>query len=185
MSLFKVHMESCNDSRPGMPKWHYRQKRDWAWQTVLSVQVRRLKFYCRRLSPQPCNRVDAPDGCFILLPGQGQLPISSPTLFCFSRHHLSMGRQERRDTRRTCCFSRSKGNRNRPDVAFPAFKKTKDGSSKLWIVTQGELRPGLSAVVMRQRSEDYIASSNTWMIVFSIQTIGKLGPKSCRQRDSS
>ena len=110
---------------------------------------------------QPCNPVQAPDWCFILLSGQGLLPISSKTLCCFSHHDLSMGRQERRDTRRTCCFSRSKGNRNRPDVAFPAFKKTKDGSSKLWIVTQGELRPGLSAVVMRQRSEDYIASSNT------------------------
>ncbi len=112
-------------------------------------------------TPQPRNPVEAPDGCFILLSGQGQLPISSPTLCCFSRHHLSMGRQERRDTRRTCCFSRSKGNRNRPGVEFPAFKKTKDGSSKLWIVTQGELWPGLSVVVMRQRSEDYIASSDT------------------------
>ena len=33
-----------------------------------------------------------------------------------------------------------------------------DGSSKLWIVTHGELWPGLSLVVMRQQSEDYIAS---------------------------
>ena len=68
---------------------------------------------------------------------------------------------------------------------FLHSKKTKDGSSKLWTVTHGELSPGLSVVVMLQRSEDYIASSNTWMIVFSIQTIGMLGPKSCRQRDSS
>ena len=129
MSLFKVHMESCNDSRPGMPKWYYRQKRDWAWKTALSVPVRRLKFYYRRLSHQPCNRVEAPDWCFILLPGQGPLPISSQTLGCFSRHHLSMGRQEHRDTRRTCCFSSSKGTQNRPDVAFPAFKK-----NKRWII---------------------------------------------------
>ena len=44
---------------------------------------------------------------------------------------------------------------------FLQSKKTKDGSSKLWIVTHGELSPGLSVVVMLQRSEDYIASSNT------------------------
>ena len=168
-----------------MPKWHYRQKRDWAWQTALSVQVRRLKFYYRRLSPQPCNPVQAPDWCFILLSGDGQLLISSPTLGCFSRHHLSMGRQEHRDTRRTGCFSRRKGNRNRPEVAYPAFKKTEDGSSKLWIVTHGELSPGLSVVVMLQRSEDYIASSNTWLIVYSIQTIWKLSQKSFHQRDTS
>ena len=185
MSLFKVHMESGNNSMPGMPKWHYRQKRDCAWETVLSVPVMRRQFCYWRLSHQPCNPVEAPDWCFILLPGQGPLPISSQTLGCFSRHHLSMGRPERRNTRTTCCFSRSKGNRNRPEVAFPAFKKTEDGSSKLWIVTQGELWPGLSAVVMRQRSEDYMTSSNTWMIVFSIQTMGMIWPKSCHQRDRS
>ena len=44
---------------------------------------------------------------------------------------------------------------------FLHSKKTKDGSSKLWIVTHGELSPGLSVVVMLQRSENYIASSNT------------------------
>jgi hypothetical protein len=44
---------------------------------------------------------------------------------------------------------------------FLHSKKTKDGSSKLWIVTQGELWPGLSALVMLQRSEDYIASWNS------------------------
>ena len=68
---------------------------------------------------------------------------------------------------------------------FLHSKKTKDGSSKLWIVTHGELSPGLSVVVMLQRSEDYIASSNTWMIVFSIQTFGMLSQKSCHQRDTS
>ena len=40
-------------------------------------------------------------------------------------------------------------------------RKSKSGSSKPWIVTQGELSPGLSVVVMLQRSENYIASSNT------------------------
>ena len=68
---------------------------------------------------------------------------------------------------------------------FLHSKKTKDGSSKLWIVTHGELSPGLSVVVMQQRSEDYIASSNTWMIVFSIQTNGMFWQESCRQRDTS
>ena len=185
MSWLKVDMESCNDSMPGMPKWDYRQKRDCAWETALSVPVMRLQFYDRRLWPQPCNRVEGPDLCLILLSAEGQLPISSQTVWCFSGNDLSIATPERRNSRRSCCFSRSKGNRNRPDVAFPAVKKTKDGSSKLWIVTQGELWPGLSAVVMRQRSEDYIASSNTWMIVFSRQTIGMLWQKSGRQRDTS
>ena len=144
-----------------------------------------LQFYDRRLWPQPCNRVEGPDLCLILLSAEGQLPISSQTVWCFSHNDLSMATPERRNSRRSCCFSRSKGNRNRPDVALPAVKKTKDGSSKLWIVTQGELWPGLSAVVMRQRSEDYIASSNTWMIVFSRQTIGMRWQKSGRQRDTS
>ena len=58
-------------------------------------------------------------------------------------------------------------------------------SSKLWIVTHGELWPGLSLVMMRQRSEDYIANWNTGMIVLSRPTIGMLGPKSGRQRDRS
>ena len=44
---------------------------------------------------------------------------------------------------------------------FLQSKKTKNGLSRPWIVTQGELSPGLSVVVMLQRSEDYIASSNT------------------------
>ena len=44
---------------------------------------------------------------------------------------------------------------------FLHSKKTKDGSSKLWIVTHGDLSPGLSVVVMLQLSEDYISSSNT------------------------
>ena len=44
---------------------------------------------------------------------------------------------------------------------FLHSKKTKDGSSKLWIVTHGELWPGLSALVMLQRSADYIASWNS------------------------
>ena len=44
---------------------------------------------------------------------------------------------------------------------FLHSKKTKDGSSKLWIVTHGELSPGLSVVVMLQRSADYIASWNS------------------------
>ena len=35
------------------------------------MQVRRRQFYYRRLSPQPCNPVEAPDWCFILLSGQG------------------------------------------------------------------------------------------------------------------
>ena len=128
------------------------------------------------LASQPCNRVEAPDWCFILLSGQGQLPISSQTVGYFSGNDFSMGRQDRRKTQRSCCFSRSQGNRNRPDVVFPAFKK---------IVTYEELWPGLSAVVIRQRSEGYIANWNTWTIVFSIQTIGMLSPKSCRQRDTS
>ena len=40
-----------------------------------------------------------------------------------------MDTQDRRNTRRTCCFNRSKGNRNRRDVAFPAFKNI-----KRWII---------------------------------------------------
>ena len=40
-----------------------------------------------------------------------------------------MATPERRNSRRSCCFSRSKGNRNRPDVALPAVKKT-----KRWII---------------------------------------------------
>ena len=40
-----------------------------------------------------------------------------------------MDTQDRRNTRRTCCLSRSIGNRNRRDVAFPAFKK-----NKRWII---------------------------------------------------
>ena len=37
---------------------------------------------------------------------------------------------------------------------FVGSKKTKNGSSKRWIVAQGELWPGLSAVVMLQLSGD-------------------------------
>jgi transposase-like protein len=37
---------------------------------------------------------------------------------------------------------------------FVQSKKTKNGSSKLWIVATGELLPGLSAIVMLQRSND-------------------------------
>ena len=37
---------------------------------------------------------------------------------------------------------------------FVQSKKTKNGSSKPWIVAQGELLPGLSAIVMLQHSSD-------------------------------
>ena len=129
MSWLKVDMESCNDSMPGMPKWDYRQKRDCAWETALSVPVMRLQFYDWRLWPQPWNRVEGLDLCLILLSAEDQLPISSQTVWCFSGNDLSMATPERRNSRRSCCFSRSKGNRNRPDVAFPAVKKT-----KRWII---------------------------------------------------
>jgi len=39
---------------------------------------------------------------------------------------------------------------------FIQSKKTKKGSSKPWIVMQGELLPGLSAIVMLKPSEGYI-----------------------------
>jgi transposase len=44
---------------------------------------------------------------------------------------------------------------------FIGSKKTKYGSSKPWIVAQGELWPGLSAVVILQHSKDFMTKSNT------------------------
>ena len=44
---------------------------------------------------------------------------------------------------------------------FVGSKKTKNGSSKPWIVATGELWPGLSAVVMLQLSGDSMTKSNT------------------------
>ncbi len=44
---------------------------------------------------------------------------------------------------------------------FIGSKKTNSGSSKRWIVAQGELLPGWSAVVMLQRSGDSTTRSNT------------------------
>lgn len=44
---------------------------------------------------------------------------------------------------------------------FIQSKKTKNGSSKRWIVAQGELLHGLSAVVMLKRSSDYMTRLNT------------------------
>ncbi len=38
---------------------------------------------------------------------------------------------------------------------FIRLKKTKDGSSRPWIVAQGELLPGLQVIVMRQPSSDF------------------------------
>jgi hypothetical protein len=43
---------------------------------------------------------------------------------------------------------------------FIGSKKTKNGSSKRWIVAQGELWPGLSAVVILQPSDDSIPKFN-------------------------
>lgn len=43
---------------------------------------------------------------------------------------------------------------------FIGSKKTKSGSSKRWIVAQGELWPGLSAVVMLQPSGDSMPRFN-------------------------
>ena len=44
---------------------------------------------------------------------------------------------------------------------FIGSKKTKSGSSKRWIVAQGELLPGWSAVVMLQHSGDSTTRSST------------------------
>lgn len=41
---------------------------------------------------------------------------------------------------------------------FLQSKKTKNGSSKPWIVATGELLPGLSAIVMLQHSSDFTAN---------------------------
>jgi len=38
---------------------------------------------------------------------------------------------------------------------FIGSKKTKDGSSKRWIVAEGELLPGLSAIVMLRHSDAF------------------------------
>ena len=43
---------------------------------------------------------------------------------------------------------------------FIGSKKTNNGSSKRWIVAQGELLPGLLAVVMLQHSRDSTTKSN-------------------------
>ena len=43
---------------------------------------------------------------------------------------------------------------------FIGSKKTKNGSSRRWIVAQGELWPGLSAVVILQPSGDSMLKSN-------------------------
>ena len=43
---------------------------------------------------------------------------------------------------------------------FIQSKKTKDGSSRPWIVTQGELSPGLSVIVMLQLSSGYTTKSS-------------------------
>jgi transposase len=43
---------------------------------------------------------------------------------------------------------------------FVGSKKTKNGSSKQWIVARGELWPGLSAVVMLQRSSASLRKSS-------------------------
>ncbi len=44
---------------------------------------------------------------------------------------------------------------------FINSKKTKNGSSKPWIVAQGELLPGLQAVVMLQHSSDFTTKLST------------------------
>jgi transposase-like protein len=44
---------------------------------------------------------------------------------------------------------------------FIGSKKTNSGSSKRWIVAQGELSPGLQAVVMLQRSGGFTIKSST------------------------
>ena len=44
---------------------------------------------------------------------------------------------------------------------FIQSKKTKNGSSKRWIVIEGELLDGLSAIVMLKPSEDCMTNSNT------------------------
>lgn len=44
---------------------------------------------------------------------------------------------------------------------FIGSKKTKNGSSRPWIVAHGELLPGLQAVVMLQHSDGFTIKSNT------------------------
>ena len=44
---------------------------------------------------------------------------------------------------------------------FIGSKKTKNGSSRRWIVARGELWPGLSAVVILQPSKSSMTKSNT------------------------
>jgi transposase-like protein len=43
---------------------------------------------------------------------------------------------------------------------FIQSKKTKSGSSKPWIVAQGELLPGLQVIVMLQHFKDFTTKSN-------------------------
>jgi hypothetical protein len=43
---------------------------------------------------------------------------------------------------------------------FIGSKKTKNGSLKTWIVTEGELLTGLQAIVMLQPSESFMKKSN-------------------------
>ena len=127
---------------------------------MLSVPVMRRQFCYWRLSHQPCNPVEAPDLCFILLSGPGQLPISSQTLGCFSHHHFQW-------------VDKSAETLAEP-VVSAAVKELKidqrwhflHSKNNRWIIKALDRNTGrtMARVVggrdAAQRSEDYMASSN-------------------------
>lgn len=125
---------------------------------------------------QSFNGVKAPHRPIVLLAGEGRLPLSGKTVWPLSVYNLSINKPNHWNTWRTSRLWKYSGNRNRPEVVFSRLKKTKDGSPRHWIVTLGELWPGLSLVVVLQQWEDYTANSNSWVNACSTPTTGMLGP---------
>ena len=130
-----------------------------------------MQFCHQRLTIyQSFNGVKAPHRPIVLLAGEGRLPLSGKTVWPLSVYNLSMDRPNHWNTWRTSRLWKYSGNRNRLEVVFSRLKKTKDGSPRHWIVTLGELWPGLSPVVMQQQWEDYTANSNSWVNACSTPT---------------
>ena len=168
----------------GMPKWHYRQKWDSAWEAINASHTTAILSSETLESTLQPSWSATPAVLFYSL-------VKASFRFLAKLFDVSPATtyQWVRKTAETLGDPVVSAEVKEIEIDemwhFLHSKKTKDGSSKPWIVTHGELSPGFSVVVMLQRSENYIASSNTWMIVISIRTIGMLSQKSCRQRDTS
>ena len=112
-----------HDSMPGLPQWHFCQKRNSARPTTLQMQVIWLQFCHRIFGINPSTELKRYTCVLFYSLGKAR--------FCFLAKLFDVSAATTYQWIGLTAETLGEP-RNRPNVAFPRLKKTNDGSSRRW-----------------------------------------------------